>query len=194
MVTRDDGWAAPGTNQSDPNQKLWKNYAQRSKSSPYENGIRTPIMISWPGRSPQARAPELAHAVDIFPTIAAAARLNAPANLPGVNLLDTKARQARKRVFGVCHSTHNMTPGEPDDTLQYLWCVDGDWKLLVRHHGKDTTKYKNLHVWDTKPVRLYNLSDDPHEKHELSATHPEVVKRLRRAIEGWHPVLPAPAP
>ena len=46
----DNGWAAPSTNADDPNQKLWKGYAQRSKSSPYENGIRTPIMVSWPGK------------------------------------------------------------------------------------------------------------------------------------------------
>ncbi len=184
----DNGWAAPSTNKDDPHQKLWGRYAQRSKSSPYENGVRTPIMISWPGHSPTARIPDLAHAIDLFPTIAAAAGIKVPAGLPGINLLDAKTRQARKRIFGVCNSTHNMTVGDPDDTLQYLWCVEGDWKLLVRYHGKDTTKFINLHVWDKAPVRLYNLKNDPHEKNELSSAHPEVVERLKNKIEAWHPV------
>lgn len=85
--------------------------------------------------------------------------------------------------------TRNMTPGDPDGALQYRWCVSGDWKLLVRHHGSDTTEYKNIHIWDKQPVRLYNLKDDPHEKNELSAAHPEIVERLRKKIETWHPVV-----
>jgi arylsulfatase A-like enzyme len=182
----DNGWAAPSTNADDPNQKLWKGYAQRSKSSPYENGIRTPIMISWPGKVKPERSKRFAHAIDLFPTIAAAADVEVPADLPGVNLLDAEKRNARKCVFGVCNATHNMTLGHPDETLQYLWCVDGEWKLLVRYNGSDTTKYHNLHVWDQAPVRLYNVAEDPHEKDECSAEHPDIVARLKQEIEDWH--------
>ena len=182
----DNGWAAPSTNAADPNQKLWRGYAQRSKSSPYENGIRTPMMVSWPGRVKPRRVKDLAHAIDLFPTIAAAAGVETPAKLTGINLADAKARRARKRVFGVCHSTHNMSIGKTDDTLQYLWCVEGDWKLLVRYHGKDTTRYRNLHVWDKAPVRLYNLSKDPHEKNDLAKVNPEIVARMKKAIDAWH--------
>jgi arylsulfatase A-like enzyme len=184
----DNGWAAPSTNADDPHQKLWKGYAQRSKSSPYENGIRTPIMVSWPGHLEPSRSPDFAHAIDLFPTIAAAAGLEIPAELPGINLLDSQARQARKTIFGSCHSTHNMSPGKPDDTLQYLWCVEGDWKLLLRYHGSDTSHYRNLHSWDTAPRRLYNLAQDPHEKIDLAATHPDVADRLQERIEAWHAV------
>jgi len=185
----DNGWAASSTNKNDPNQKnAGKPYALRSKTSPYENGIRTPIMISWPGRVKPAHSPDLAHAIDLFPTIAAAAGLKAPANLEGINLLDEKARKARKAVFGVCHATHSMTPGDPDDSLQYLWCVESEWKLLLRYHGKDTTDYRKLHEWDTAPFHLYNLKDDPHEKNDLVPSHPEIVERLTRQIENWHKV------
>ena len=130
----------------------------------------------------------MAHAIDIFPTIAAASGLEAPANLTGVNLLDEKARKNRKAVFGVTNSIHNMTPGNPDKTLQYLWCVEGDWKLLLRYPGEDTTKYKNVHIWDTAPVRLFNLANDPHGDDDLASTHPEVVERLKKRIENWHRV------
>ena len=184
----DNGWAAPSSNADDPNQKLWRGYAQRSKSSPYENGIRTPIMVSWPGKVKPELSKDLAHAIDLFPTIAAAAGIEVPANLPGIDLLDEQARNDRKAVFGVCNASHNMTPGDADDTLQYLWCVEGDWKLLLRYHGKDTTHYHKLHIWDTAPRRLYNLKADPHEKNEVSAAHPEVVQRMTKAIQSWHPV------
>lgn len=184
----DNGWAAASTNANDPNQKLWKRFAQRSKGSPYENGIRTPIMVSWPGHVTPERVSDFAHAIDIFPTIAAAAGIKIPADLAGVNLFDEKSRANRKVVFGVCNSIHNMTPAKPDGTLQYLWCVEGDWKLLVRYEGKDTTGYSKLHRWDTAPVRLYNLKNDPHEQHELSADYPQKVTSLSKKIEAWHRV------
>lgn len=187
----DNGWAAASTNAGDPNQKLWKEYAQRSKSSPFENGIRTPIMVSWPGRVKPERSPDLAHAIDLFPTIAAATGLTAPAGLPGINLLDARARDARKRVFGVTNSTHNMSPGNPDETLQYLWCVEQEWKLILRFPGKDTSKFRNLHVWDTAPVHLYHLSEDPNEKRDVADQHPEIVSRLKDQIEDWRRSLSA---
>ncbi len=189
----DNGWAATSTNRNDPAQKLWKGYAQRSKSSPFEKGVRTPIMLSWPGRVQKERVQDLAHAIDLFPTIAAAAGLQVTGKLPGINLLDQQARTKRRRVFGVCHSVYNMTPGNPDGTLQYLWCVEDDWKLLLRYKGLDTTRYRQLHIWDKQPVRLYNLKRDPHEKNELSAMHPEIVKRLRKAIQAWHPISTPPS-
>jgi arylsulfatase A-like enzyme len=184
----DNGWAAPSTNRKDPNQKLWSQYAQRSKSSPYENGIRTPIMISWPGKVRPERSPDFAQSIDFFPTVAVAAGQKVPDGLPGIDLLDAKARGEREMIFGVCNSTHNMSPDKPDGTLQYLWGIEGDWKLIVRYPGSDTTQYKNLHVWDTAPVRLYNLKEDPQEKQELAAKHPEIVAAMRKKIEAWHPV------
>ena len=184
----DNGWVAESTNADDPNQKLWRGFALRSKGSPYENGIRTPIMVSWPGQVEPSRSPHLAHAIDVFPTIAAAAGLQPPANLTGVNLLDEKARKNRKAVFGVTNSIHNMSPAKPDETLQYLWCVEGDWKLILRYSGEDTTRYKNVHVWDTAPVRLFNLANDPHGYTDLAAAHPAIVKQLKKRIENWHRV------
>ena len=181
----DNGWAAPSTNAGDERQGRWKRYALRSKSSPYENGVRTPILVSWPQQVPPGTSQQLAHAVDIFPTVAAATGIPVPTDLPGINLMDASAVAARKAVFGVCHATHNMTVGNPDDTLQYLWCVDGPWKLIVRHHGKDTTEYHVLHDWDTAELHLFHVGRDPHEQQDVAADHPDVVARLRQAIREW---------
>ncbi|MFK7789350.1 MAG: sulfatase [Phycisphaeraceae bacterium] len=184
----DNGWAATSTNKDDPNQKLWKGFAMRSKGSPFENGIRTPMMVSWPGKVTPGKSKDFAHAIDLFPTAMAAAGLNTPQGLPGLNLMDGEATEARKAVFGVTHAIHNMTPGNPDGTLQYQWVVEGDWKLMVRYSGENKTAYRNIHVWDTLPVRLYNLADDPHEKTNLAAKHRDKVKQLRKKIESWHAV------
>jgi arylsulfatase A-like enzyme len=184
----DNGWAATSTNAEDPNQDQWKGYALRSKGSPYEMGIRTPILVSWPAKVVPDRVDHFAHAIDLFPTIAQATGIDAPDDLPGVNLMDPVARSGRERVFGVTHSIHNLTVGNPDDTLQYLWCVEGDWKLILRYSGEDTTRYRNVHLWDKVPLRLYNLKNDPHETTDLALQHPERSDRLRRVIEAWYSV------
>jgi hypothetical protein len=72
-------------------------------------------------------------------------------------------------------------------------CIETEWKLLLRYKGLNTKRYRQLHIWDKLPTRLYNLKRDPHEKNELSALHPEIVKRLRRTIQAWHPVPNPPA-
>ena len=182
----DNGWAAASTNKKDPNQRLWKRYAQRSKSSPFEKGIRTPIMLSWPDKITPKRSQDLAHSIDLFPTIAAVSQIKPSLDLPGINLLDSQKRKERKRIFGASYSVYNMTPGNPNGTLQYQWCIEGDWKLLLRYNGLDTTHYKQLHVWDKKPVRLYNLKLDPYEKNEVSNENLEMIKRIKNEIHNWH--------
>lgn len=182
----DNGWANASTRVNDRTQQGWKHYAQRSKSSPFENGIRTPIMIKWPAKISPLKSKDLAHTTDIFPTIMSVAGIPVPENLEGIDLTDPQARAKRTTVFGVCHSSHNMTLGKPNETLQYLWCVQGDWKLLVRKNGIDRTNYIKLHQWDKEPYRLYNLAEDPHETNNLAAKHPEKIAALNKEIEAWH--------
>jgi arylsulfatase A-like enzyme len=93
----DNGWAATSTNSNDPHQKLWKRFAQRSKGSPFENGIRTPIMVSWPKKLQAKKSQHFAHAIDLFPTVLAAAKTKAPIEFKGVNLLDEVAVAERKK-------------------------------------------------------------------------------------------------
>lgn len=185
----DNGWVPKDMNLADPNQKLWKGkYAQRSKTSPYENGIRTPIMVSWPAKLKPQRSPDLAHAIDFFPTITQATGCTTPKDLKGIDLLDPAARSVRKAVFGTTFSSHNINREDINKTLQYLWVVDGDWKLIKRYPGEDTTVYSGLHSWDKTAYHLYNLKDDPKELMDLAAKHPEKVKALSKKIEAWYPV------
>lgn len=58
--------------------------------TPYEGGIRVPFLIRWPGKiAAGTESNEMAHLVDIFPTLAAAAGGAVPDDRPvdGVNLL-----------------------------------------------------------------------------------------------------------
>ncbi|MEM6257060.1 MAG: sulfatase [Planctomycetota bacterium] len=184
----DNGWATRSSNADDPNQKLWNGFALKSKGSPFEMGIRTPIMVSWPGKLKPGVSEDFAHAIDLFPTAMAAAGIEPPAGLPGISLMDKEAVSSRKRVFGVTNAIHNMTPDIKNGDLQYLWVVDGEWKLIVRYAGENKTRYANIHKWDKVAARLYHLADDPNENNNIALSRPDKVKELRSKIEAWHPV------
>ncbi len=186
----DNGWAARDDSADLP-EGWWCDYAPRSKGSPYEAGLRTPIMFSWPGTITPKRAAELASSLDLMPTILNVCGAESPDGLPGIDLLDVNAREQRNAIFGAIYSTHNIEPGNPAATLQYRWCIEGKWKLLLRSHGSDTTRYKTLHNWDDAPARLYDLIRDPHEQEDLANQAPEVVRALRKNILGEIPAIAA---
>jgi arylsulfatase A-like enzyme len=184
----DNGWVAKSVPRGNHKEPIQKAFAAQSKGSPYDNGIRTPIMISWPGKIFPQRSNDFAHAIDIFPTLASVVNVQAPSNLKGVNLLNEKQRSEREIIFGCTNSIHNMNPKDPDETLQYLWCIKGKWKLIIRYHGLDTTNYKKVHEWDKTPIHLYDLSEDPHELNNLAKNKAEQVAELAKLINDWHPV------
>ena len=182
----DNGWAPVDPAAANP-QGWWPDYAPRSKGSPFQLGIRTPMMISWPGSIPTHRSNDLASSIDLMPTILAGCNIHPPEHLPGINLLNDSERGGRHAVFGGAWSIHNMKIGSPTATLQYRYCVTRAWKLLTRHPGKDTTRYKTIHQWDREPHRLYDLSEDPLEANNVAEIHTEVVDQLKRRLDSVIP-------
>lgn len=186
LYVTDNGWTAVDRKAEEGSAERpegwWPAFAPKSKGSPYEMGIRTPIMISWPGKVNPAKSEDLASSLDLMPTILAACGIKPPQNLPGLNLLDETMRSQRDAVFGGTWSTHNLTVGDPQATLQYRWCVTKNRKLLLRHDGLETTRYRVLHNWDTRPAQLYAIREDPHETQDLSAIESDTVRDLTAKI------------
>ena len=56
---------------------------------------------------------------------------------------------------------------------------------MLRFPGKDTTQYRNIHVWDKEPAHLYQIQKDPDEMKDLAEERPEVVQRIKGEIESW---------
>ena len=163
----------------------------RSKASPYEGGIRTPIMFSWPDRLKPADRDEIVSSIDIMPTILAAAGVRVPAGLPGLNLLenlDAGIPIQREMIFGE-NLAHNIADIEdPEASLTFRWVIAGKWKLLLTYDGEVVRTSKE---WDSrtgKGPQLFDLLADPYEKHNVAAAHPDVVARLAREIANWYPV------
>ncbi len=186
-------------------------FAGKSKLSPYDGGLRTPIMLRQPGRIPSGRSEALASSLDLVPTILASCRLPVPEGLPGMNLLDAKAVAARKQLFGACYQHTLVDLDKPGRSLLWRWTVkdmpSGEtWKLIEPvtyglpgpHHFP---AYEARRVDPISKARfvageleLFNVAVDPDENANVAAAHPDVVNALRADLDRWwKPEAPAAA-
>lgn len=166
-------------------------YAPRSKQTPYEGGIRTPIMFSWPKKLKPADRPELVSSIDIVPTILAAAGARIPKDLPGLDLLlnlEEGKEIERKAIFGEGFAHDIADVENPQASLLYRWCIEGRWKLLLTYDG-EVNRYKSTHPRTETRPQLFDLLEDPHEKSNVAGQHPEVLARLAKLIADWYPVM-----
>jgi uncharacterized sulfatase len=165
-------------------------YAARSKQTPYEGGVRTPIMFCWPDKWLPAERSEVISSVDLMPTMLAAAGARIPSGLPGLNLLDclsTGVRIQREAIFGEGFAHDIADIHDPEASLLYRWCIQGRWKLLLTYDG-EVHRYASTHPrMETRP-QLFDLLADPHEDRNLASENPDVVASLVRRIDNWYPV------
>ncbi len=160
-------------------------YAERSKRSPYEGGVRTPILYRWTGKIKPADRPELGSSIDFFPTVLAAAGIDVPADRKGLNLLPyltTDKAIERDTVFGESFAHDIADIKNREASLLYRWVIKGNMKLLLTYDGQ--TGRMVYPPKDFAP-KLYDLKADPHEKNNLAQEQPEVVKELTTLIDGW---------
>ena len=166
-------------------------YAPRSKQTPYEGGIRTPIMFSWPnGNLKNGKRKDVVSSIDLFPTVLAAAGARAPKGLPGLNLLENLRNEKpikRKGIFGESFAHDVADVENPEDSLIFRWTIEGKWKLLLTYDG-EVNRYQSTHPRKEKRPQLFNLLKDPQEKRNLAGDNPEVVARLAAKIGKWWPV------
>ena len=157
---------------------------ERSKQSPFDGGVRTPILVSWPGHIKPTTIQAPASAVDLMPTLLKLAGAKLPADGDGLNLLDDAALRARPFVAGQ-NSTHDIRElGRPAASLRYRWLVAGDLKLIVSS-GLKTGMTASGSTDATEPPRLFDLKADPYELRDLAAERPAEVKRLTTQLDAW---------
>ncbi len=136
------------------------------KRTLWEGGIRVPGFVFWPGKVPAGRVcDENVLLMDLLPTFVAASggTVEPSWKIDGVNLLPVWT--------GTAHAPERTMFWEwQSEGTDQLAALRGDWKLVMDHGGKP---------------ELYDLAADPAERRDLSATHPEQVRRLRSELESW---------
>lgn len=146
----------------------------RSKRSPYDTGLRTPIMVRWPGKVEPGSSDALAGSIDLAPTILKAAGLEPTQEMQGIDLLDPEAVAARRSMFGANYEHTAIVLDHPAANLRERWMVEGPWKLIVP-----------TGLSDLEAPELYHLDADPGEHVDLIDAQPDRAGRLLRELDGW---------
>lgn len=142
--------------------KPWANASntpfRKYKTTPYEGGIRTPMIAYWPGKTPQGRwTNRVGHLIDFMPTMLELAGAEVPDTLPGQSLVPT------------LHGEESARSGPLFWRFGGDAIRDGDWKAIRR--GKQ---------WE-----LYNLAQDPTELNNIAAESPERLETMSAAWQAW---------
>ena len=187
VFVSDNGWTASTKTQKSRPAEF--QHTKRSKRAPFDEGIRTPILIRWDGMIQQAQHDALVSSIDIVPTLLAAAGADIPNEnpLPGINLLpiatDAEKIPADRPVFGGIYPGDARSLGSPEIDIAYRWIRQGQFKLIVPHlHGSEKPWGDYL-----QKNALYDLALDPHEQNNLieSPSHQESIARLSALLDEW---------
>ncbi len=148
------------------------------KRSLFEGGVRVPFVVRWPGHLPAGAKNETTAftAVDLLPTLCAAASVALPADYKGdgENLIDVFNGKHQARTRPIFWEWQGKA-AEPD-WWPRLAVRDGDWKLML--------------TADAKRAELHNLAKDRAEAKNLAKDHPEIVARLTKLVLDWKATLP----
>ncbi len=177
-----------------------------------EEGIRVPAIVSWPGKVQEGKVCRVpVHGCDWLPTLYSVTKEKTPKGakkIDGVNIMPLlKGKKMpelnerdlyfqKTRYTPVDHSDSCIRrgpwklywPGVPetmekqgdkDNPFYFRGCEEPHWEMpadtnIPSHEGVETYEPK-----------LYNLIDDPSERHDLSDKYPELVKEMGESYDRW---------
>ena len=181
-----------------------------SKGNTYEGGIRVPLIMRWPDGLPGGglRSDAMAHFTDWLPTLLGMAGVDKPADLAldGVDIAPALRGESGGVYPQRCWQWSRYAPvSECNAAIR-----DGDWKLLrpqipaaMEVHPLDTAHDNAVKfvpelyadvisepqpervIPEPQPALLFNIAEDPFERKDLAAQHPQRASRMQTQLESW---------
>jgi arylsulfatase A-like enzyme len=142
------------------------------KRDVYEGGVREPLIVRWPGRTHAGTTCDyIGYFPDFLPTAADLAGTKPPPNLDGISFLPAILgdRQDQKQ-----HS------------YLYWEFYEGASSQAVR-----MGRWKGVRIpMLTGDIQLYDLESDPAEEHDVAEERPDIVAKIRDAMNESHVASP----
>ena len=176
VFVSDNGWSPSTKPQKGREQEF--SHTKTSKRAPFDEGIRSPILIRWDGVVKPGDRKELVSSIDIVPTLLRLAGAEARNSLPGVDLLGDL--DSERAVFGAIYPGDASSAWKAEKDVAYRWVRKGDWKLIVPHGDDPWGGY-------VKEKVLFNVTNDPGEEQDLSEDKDQVDALNALLNQWWNP-------
>ncbi len=156
---------------------------REGKGTAFEGGPRVPAIMRWPGRIEAGTVSDrMAATIDILPTLAAITGASLPERtIDGVDILPL---------------LDGVTDADPRNQFWFYYgrelrgVREGRWKRVYQHRTRSYVGVEpgmdglpGPYANPTVPDALYDLENDPAETTDVSAAHPEIVRRLDALAE-----------
>ena len=144
-----------------PNSWRWNDGMKGKKGSTDEGGVRSPLLIKWPGNIPSGKKiNEIAGAIDFLPTLT---------DLAGIE------PEVAKPLDGI-----SLKPLMMEN--------DPSWedRLIFSHWGKgNRVSVRNANYRLDDQNKLFDMKQDPGQKNDISNEFPEIARELVQGKEKW---------
>ncbi len=144
-----------------PNGVRWNGDMRGRKGSTDEGGVRSPLVIRWPGKiKGGTEVKQISAAIDLLPTLADLCGIKVASKKPldGVSLTSLLGKEGAAKV-------------PPDRMIFSHW--SGRVSVRTQQHRLDHAG------------KLCDLTTDPGQRKDISKRQPEVAKRLKTAVAKW---------
>jgi arylsulfatase A-like enzyme len=142
-----------------PNGWRWNGGMKGRKGSTDEGGVRSPLLIRWPGQIPaRTKITGIAGAIDLLPTLV---------ELAGVKRVGDKPLDGLSLVPQLLGKKK-----------------DGPERTLFSHWNRRISARTQRYRLDADG-NLFDMIADPGQKHDVAADHPQVVRRLTAEVAAW---------
>lgn len=179
----------------------------------YDDGIRTPLLVSWPGRvAAGVRSEAMVSWIDLLPTLVEVAGGEVPGGIDGRSMLPVLEQQAERHRDAI-FTTHSgdgnfnvypMRAVTTPDGWKYIRNLHPEWRSLS-HVTKNTGDSGYWDSWVKSAVtspgaretvraylerpaeELYRIDVDPWERKNLigDPAHAERAAALRTQLDDW---------
>lgn len=163
IFSSDNGGLVLGPNPPTSNLPL-----RSGKGSPYEGGVRVPLLVKWPGVTPPgSTSAEPVVTMDLAATVAGVFTNAASADGRDLRpVLENPAATLGRE--SICWHYPHYHPG---GATPYAAIRAGEWKLIQ--------------YYEDGRHELFNLVADPGEQQDLAAAQPERVMELAKKLFDW---------
>jgi len=140
-----------------------------------EGGIRAPLIAWWPGKIKAGTTSDHVSAHwDVLPTLCELAEIEPPTGIDGISYAPTLFGQSDRQA------QHDYLYWEFYPRAGKRAVRMGKWKALQHRVGKQ----------DQSPLRLFDLSKDIAEQHDVAQQYPEIVAKMRKVMREAHTPSP----
>jgi len=142
---------------------------RRFKHFTEEGGISAPFIVRYPAANLQRGRIEhdgVGDVIDLMPTIAEATGARYPKTMQGCDVPPLEGESLMRLLRGAAPTSRTLFWEHEGNRAVRI----GDWKLVGPRD---------------EPWKLFNITEDRTELHDLSAQQPEKVAELRAAYDTW---------